>query len=80
MYIVNGLTLNEVTVCAGNAAGSTYGQMYFDSTETLGGTGTVVLGKHGNNVNYVGRGGTLTIGPGITVRGSGGRGRLLRND
>ena len=50
VHIVNGLTLDNATVRLGNAAGTTYGQMYFDSTETLGGTGTVLLGKSGNNV------------------------------
>ena len=50
---VNGLTLNNATVYLGNAAGSTYGQMYFDSTETLGGTGTVLFGKSGSNGIYV---------------------------
>ena len=49
VHIVNGLTLNNATVRLGNAAGSTYGQMYFDTTETLGGTGTVVFGKSGSN-------------------------------
>ena len=51
--------------------------MYFDSTETLGGTGTVVFGKSGSNFlgtyyPYDIRCDTLTIGPGITVRGSNG--------
>ena len=49
VHIVDGLTLNNATVWLGNAAGTTYGQMYFDTTETLGGTGTVVFGKNGSN-------------------------------
>ena len=74
LHIVNGLTLNGATVYLGNAAGSTAGQMYFDDTETLGGTGTVLLGKNGGNgiYTYSGQDPTLTIGPGITVRGSSG--------
>ena len=48
MHIVDGLTLNA-TAWLGNAAGTTFGQMFFDATETLGGTGTVVFGKSGSN-------------------------------
>ena len=54
--IVNGLTLGNATVWLGNATGMSYGifgmgygSMYFDTTETLGGTGTVVFGKSGRN-------------------------------
>src|SRR5437867_8531857 len=73
VHIANGLTLNHVAVRLGNASGSTYGQLYFDNTETLGGTGTVVFGKFYANAIYSnGSGNTLTIGPGITVRGSNG--------
>jgi RHS repeat-associated protein len=72
VHIVDGLTLNNATVWLGNASGPTYGQMFFDNTETLGGTGTVVFGKNGNNGVYADSGSTLTIGPGITIRGSSG--------
>ena len=75
VHIVDGLTLSDATVYLGNAAGSTYGQMFFDTTETLGGTGTVVFGKNGSNTlqtdNYYNNV-TLTVGPGITLRGSSG--------
>jgi len=73
--IVNGLTLNHATIYVGNAAGSTYGELYFDTAETLGGTGTVVFGKStvDNEIDETAYGGgTLTLGPGITVRGSSG--------
>ena len=40
VHVVNGLTLSNVTVWLGNSAGTTYGRIYFDSTETLGGTGS----------------------------------------
>ena len=36
----------------GNVAGSTYGQLYFNGTQTLGGTGTVVFGPNGSNAVY----------------------------
>src|SRR5205085_361217 len=48
VHVVNGLTLNA-TAWLGNAAGSTYGGLYFDATQTLAGTGTVVFGKNGSN-------------------------------
>ena len=74
LSITGGLTLNGATVDLGNAAGSTYGHLYFNGTQTLGGTGTVLFGKNGNNELYetAYRRGTLTIGSGITVRGSSG--------
>jgi hypothetical protein len=73
VHILDGLTLNGVTVWLGNGAGTTAGQMYFDNSERLGGTGTVVLGKNASNGIYVGgTGSTLTIGSGVTVRGSSG--------
>ena len=72
VHLVNGLTLNSATVWLGNAVNTTYGQMFFDTTETLGGTGKVVFGTSGSNGMYVGYWATLTIGPGITVRGSSG--------
>ena len=58
----------------GNAAGSTYGQLFFNGTQTLGGTGTVLFGKNGSNSVYetAYRSSTLTIGSGITIRGSSG--------
>jgi RHS repeat-associated protein len=68
-----GLTLSGATVDLGNAAGSTSGELEFNGTQALAGTGTVVLGKSGGNVLYApSYGGTLTIGSGIAVRGSGG--------
>lgn len=71
--VTGGLTLNGATVDVGNAAGSTWGQLYFSGTQTLGGSGTVLFGKSGNNGVYETAGAsTLTIGSGITVRGSSG--------
>ena len=77
--VLDGLTLDNSTIYIGDAAGATYGQMYFDATESLGTvpgtTGTVVFGKNGSNALYetANPGGTLTLGAGITVRGSNGR-------
>ena len=64
-HVLNGLILN------GTATLGQYGRLYFDGgSQTLGGTGTVVftnnyvqgLIANANNM-------TLTIGPGITIRG-----------
>ena len=78
VFLVNGLTLNNAAVWLGNAVGTTYGGLYFDGAQTLGGTGAVVFGKSGNNFldtyNTTWNdpaAGTLTIGAGITIRGSG---------
>lgn len=72
--VVDGLTLNSTTIALGNAAGTTYGYLYFGNTETLGGTGTLLFGKSGSNSIYeTGYGDTLTLGSSITVRGSSGR-------
>src|SRR5215469_3583263 len=80
--VVNGLTLNNATIYVGNAAGSTYGYLDFGNTETLGGTGSVVFGKSGSNaLDETATASTLTIGPNITIRGSGGTiGASYNND
>ena len=70
LYIVNGLILSNATVYVGNAAGSTYGRLSFNNTQTLGGTGTILFGKNGANALYTQGNVMLTIGAGITVRGS----------
>jgi hypothetical protein len=72
VYVVDGLTLSGATVYLGNASGTTYGQMYFGTTETLGGTGTVVFGTDGSNRIFGWNGTTWTIGSGITIRGTSG--------
>ncbi len=72
-YVKDGLTLSNATVRLGNAIGTTYGLLYFQGTQTLGGTGTVLFGTNGNNsLDEISGGSTLTIGSGITVRGSSG--------
>ena len=72
-YVANGLTLDNATIYLGNASGMTYGTLYFEGTQTLGGAGTVLFGKSGaNNINNYWGGAGLTIGPQITLRGSNG--------
>src|SRR5262249_44084228 len=62
------------TVRVGNAAGTTYGVLYFDGTQTLGGSGAVGFGANGSNAVYETAfpGGTLTVGAGGTGRGNSG--------
>jgi hypothetical protein len=71
--VTNGLTLNG-TAYVGNAAGSTYEVMDFNGTQSLLGTGTVIFGKSSgvSSIACIGTSATLTIGPGITIRGSSG--------
>jgi hypothetical protein len=71
--VTGGLTLHAATVHLGNAAGSTYGALDFNGTQALGGTGTVLFGKStSNSLNQTASAATLTLGSGITVRGSSG--------
>ena len=71
--VTGGLTLDGATVYLGNVAGSTYGYLYFNGTQTLGGTGTVLFGKDASNaLDETASAATLTIAAGVTVRGSAG--------
>jgi hypothetical protein len=71
--IVDGLTLNHTAVYVGNAAGTTYGTIFFTGRESLAGTGTVLFGKNSSNgLEESNSGETLTVGPNITIRGSSG--------
>jgi hypothetical protein len=65
--VVNGLTLNGTATLKG-------GTLFFNTTETLGGTGSVVFatGDGANELNIYYTGVTLTIGAGITVHGGNG--------
>ncbi len=71
--VINGLTLNG-SLLLGKADGSTAGTMYFNGTQTLGGTGVVTFGNSvGNGLIENGSGTvTLTIGSGITIQGGSG--------
>jgi hypothetical protein len=65
--VSNGLTLNS-TVTLGS--GSSYGELEFTNTQTLGGSGTVILASTSLYYDlYVVSGTTLTFGPNITVQG-----------
>lgn len=72
--IADGLTLNNATLRLGGSSGSTWSALTFTGNETLGGTGTVLFGASSSNTIYAGDFGwiTLTIGPGIVVKGTAG--------
>jgi hypothetical protein len=72
--VLNGLTLNGSTITLGNANGGSFGQLFFTGSQTLGGTGTVLLGvSESNSLVWSGSGSTtLTIGPNILVHGRNG--------
>ena len=65
--MTNGLTLNGT---ARVGIGTEYATLNFSGTQTLGGTGQVVFSNNTNNVVQPTTNGTLTIGPGITIRGA----------
>ena len=74
--VTNGLVLNG-TLLVGNPTNYSWGGVSFAGTQTLSGNGTVVFGVgcYGNNYNALflaNAGTTLTIGPGITIRGQSG--------
>ena len=68
--VTNGLTLDGVTVRLGNVTNSASGQLYFNGDQALGGSGTMLFGRSYSNLLYPGQATTLTLGSGITVRGS----------
>ena len=71
VVVKDGLTLNG-TATLGGSGGSNWGFLNFNGSQTLGGTGTVTFNGPGP-YNALGlSSGTLTIGPGITVRGQSG--------
>ena len=65
------MTLNG-TATLGDSTG--FGLLYFEGTQTLGGSGTVVFGTFDtrNALMVASAGTTLTIGAGITVQGQNG--------
>jgi Bacterial Ig-like domain/Bacterial Ig domain/LVIVD repeat len=67
-FIQNGLTLNNARITLASSGSTT--MLFFDGDQTLAGTGEIFFGGTSNNPNdAVDSGGTLTIGPGITIRG-----------
>jgi hypothetical protein len=75
----NGLTLDGARVTLASDGGPTL--LLFDSDQTLDGTGEVFFGGSGND-NGIDVDGILTIGSGITIRGSqsGGLGETFTNE
>jgi hypothetical protein len=82
LTVLDGLVLNS-SLLIGNAAGTTYGTVYFGSSNavagslTTTGTGTVLFGGNTNNTlynysNLTGTPAVLTIGAGITIHGKDG--------
>ena len=74
---VNGFTING-TVLVGNAAGTNSGTLNFPSTQTVGGTGAIVLGGSGNNLissHVVGAvtNFTITLASPLRIRGKSAR-------
>jgi hypothetical protein len=75
-YVRGGLTLNG-TLRLGSAGGSSFAQLIFQGSQTLGGTGSVVYGASTSNALYAyGNGSTLpatlTIGSGVSIQGGNG--------
>ena len=72
LVATNGLTLNG-TAYLGNPTNNWYGALGFAGTQTLGGNGVVAFGNSTANALWVVNSNTtLTIGPGITLRGQSG--------
>ena len=71
--VSNGLTLNGSTINLGNAAGSTFGQLFFQGTQTLDGTGSVLLGGSSSDGLFSYGLANLTIGADILVHGKNGQ-------
>ena len=65
IQVENNLTLNEVTI---TLAG---GQLFSGGSQTLGGTGEIVLQAASFQGNFIGGGNDLTIGPGVSIVGRG---------
>jgi len=78
LTVQNGLTLanKSITVTAATSGKPT--SLTFDGTQTLGGTGEIVLsGPYGV---VAGSAGTLTIGPGVTIRTAASGGQTVGTD
>src|SRR6185503_12154610 len=72
--VVNGLALNGTANLGNQTNANTWGYLNFDGSQTLSGSGAVVFGRHSCNLLRVATGGTtLTVEPGMTVRGHSGR-------
>jgi RHS repeat-associated protein len=68
LHVTGGMTLSG-TVLLTSTDGARNGQFIFDSTETLGGTGSIQSFGNGVIAPFQYSGATVTVGPGITFRG-----------
>src|SRR5262249_39089182 len=67
LYLYDGLTLNG-TLSLGNSAGTTWGDVYFETSQTVGGSGDILLGGNGGNyLGIEGTGKTVMFGPDLTI-------------
>jgi RHS repeat-associated protein len=72
LTVTGGMTLNG-TLLLGSDDGSRNGQVFFDGTQTLGGTGTIRVGQFADSSVFTpvaNSFATLTLGPGITFQGT----------
>jgi RHS repeat-associated protein len=69
--VTGGLTVNAA-LGLGNTAGTTYGRLSFQGSQTVDGTGSVLLGGSGSNGLVMTPGTTLTLGPNLTIHGKSG--------
>jgi hypothetical protein len=74
VQVLHGLTLNNATVNIDGVFSTTGATLSFPGNQTLGGTGEVVFAGPPGAAQPAG--GTLTIGPGVTVRTGGADGAL----
>ncbi|MBS0197236.1 MAG: hypothetical protein JSR77_10805 [Planctomycetes bacterium] len=76
IYIRNGLTLINNSTLTIASTGNSTSIYFYGGAQNLGGSGSVVLGGTGSaNFIYLGYSSaatTLTVGPGVTIRGNGG--------
>jgi RHS repeat-associated protein len=82
LIVTNGLVLNGIAHVGNPTNANRYGAIGFAGSQTLGGNGTVVFGNHVvnfsgqnhyyNSLRLMQSNTTLTLGPGITVRGQNG--------
>ena len=72
LTVLHGLTING-TLQVGNPTNTWIGTIAFSGSQTLGGDGTVVFGNDPGNALALVNANTLTIAPGITVRGQNGQ-------
>ena len=74
LRVQNGLTLGNGGTTSGTVQVNAGSAFVFQGTQTLGGTGTVVLGATAanNRVGLDGSNAVLTVGPNVTIRGENG--------